>query len=296
MRISSNFHFYHFSADIPAVGECYPGQECSLETLDCFGGQIRSSQDDLARLDLQRTNPATGPIFVRGAKKGQLLKVDILDISLFSQGIVSTHPGIGILLSQIGKYFFQIVTLKDNHIYFEGIPLPIHPMMGVIGVAPEKEALSTKIPGRHGGNLDTKEISPGNTIYLPVFHEGALFALGDVHALMGDGEICGAGVEVPSSVLVRLTPLTNPLKITSPIVETSDSFLFLHSAQTLVKAFEECAWECLHVLQQVTGWNIEKLYLLMSVTCDFQVSQLVDPLLTVKIRIPKEVFLSLRLF
>lgn len=69
MRISSEFHTYHFSADILPVGECYPGQECFLETLDCFGGQIRSPQDDLARLDLQRTNPATGPIFVRGAKK-----------------------------------------------------------------------------------------------------------------------------------------------------------------------------------------------------------------------------------
>lgn len=222
--------------------------------------------------------------------------MDILDISLSSQGIVSTHPGIGILRSRIGKYFSQIVPLKDNHIEFEGISLPTHPIVGVIGVAPEKEALSTKIPGRHGGNLDTKEISSGNTLYLPISHEGALFALGDVHALMGDGEICGAGLEVPSNVLVRLTPLTNPLKITFPIVETSDSFFFLHSAQTLEKAFEECTWECLHVLQQVTGWSIEKLYLLMSVTCDFQVSQLVDPLLTVKIRIPKEVFPSLRLF
>ncbi|MEN3186070.1 MAG: acetamidase/formamidase family protein [Atribacterota bacterium] len=290
MHILSQNSIYEFSADSPAIAECYPGEECIFETLDCFGGQIKSEQDDLSHLDLTRTNPATGPVVVKGTRKGQLLRVAILDIACSSPGIISTHPGIGILRSTFRRYFFQMVPIKAGFCHVDGISLPIDPMIGVIGVAPEKGSISTRAPGRHGGNLDTREIHPGNILYLPIYQDGALFALGDVHALMGDGEICGAGVEVAARVLVRLDVIENRFGLNTPLVEAPERFFFLYSAPSLEDAFQEGAKECLEFLQKVTGWKAEKLYFLMSVSSHFRVSQLVDPLFTVKIEIPKGVF------
>lgn len=290
MRIQSTSLTYDFSADTPPVAECHPGEECVFETLDCFGGQIKSEQDDLARLDLTRANPATGPVFVKGSRKGQLLRVEILGITCFSPGIISTHPGIGILRSTFRRYFFQMVSLQDGFCHIDGIALPIDPMVGVIGVAPEQGSISTRVPGRHGGNLDTREIRPGNILYLPIYQDGALFALGDVHATMGDGEICGAGVEVSAQVRVRLDLVENRFGLNTPLVEGPGHFFFLYSAPTLEGAFQEGAQECLEFLKNGTGWSREKLYLLMSVATHFRVSQLVDPLFTVKIEIPKAVF------
>ena len=290
MRIPSTNLVYHFAADTPPVAECSVGEECVFETLDCFGGQIRNESDRLEAIDVERANPATGLVFVRGAKRGMLLRVEILDITCVSFGLISTHPGIGVLRSSFNRYFFKMVTLHENRGTVEGTSFPLNPMIGVIGVAPESGAISTRFPGNHGGNLDTREIRSGNTLYLPVFHEGARFALGDVHAAMGDGEICGAGVEVAASVRVRFGVIENHWDIATPLIEEKERFIFLYSASQLESAFYEGAAMVLRILQKATGWSEEKIYLLMSATCDFQVSQLVDPLYTVKIAIPREVF------
>jgi len=107
---------------------------------------------------------------------------------------------------------------------------------------------------------------------------------------MGDGEICGAGVEVAASVRVRFGVIENHWDIATPLIEEKERFIFLYSALKLEDAFSEGAAMVLRILQRATGWSEEKIYLLMSATCDFQVSQLVDPLYTVKIAIPREVF------
>jgi len=291
MRIPSTNLVYHFAADTPPVAECSVGEECVFETLDCFGGQIRNESDRLEAIDVERANPATGLVFVRGAKRGMLLRVEILNITCVSFGLISTHPGIGVLRSSFNRYFFKMVTLQGNRGIVEGTSFSLNPMIGVIGVAPESGAISTRFPGNHGGNLDTREIRPGNTLYLPVFHEGARFAV---------WVMCMRRWEMGRSVVpvwrlqLRCGCASGWWRIAGvsllPLIEEKERFIFLYSASQLESAFSEGAAMVLRILQRATGWSEEKIYLLMSATCDFQVSQLVDPLYTVKIAIPREVF------
>lgn len=289
-RIASRALIYRFSSDMDGVEECLPGEECVFETLDCFGGQLKGEGDDFSSIDFSRVNPATGPVTVRGARRGQLLRVEILDIRCFSPGIVATHPGIGVLRSGIPDYRFAMVSVGEGKCSLGDVSFPLQPMIGVMGVAPEEGSIPTTTPGAHGGNMDTREICPGNVVYLPVFQEGALLALGDVHAAMGDGEICGTGVEVSAEVRVRVDLLKNRWGLKSPLVEDKEYVIFIHSASNLERAFEEATWECSKFIQKALNWDFTRTYFLMSTTCHFRVSQLVDPLLTVKICLPREIF------
>lgn len=289
-RITSDFLIYEFSSCMNGAVECLPGEECVFETLDCFGGQIKTEKDDLASIDFSKVNPATGPVIIKEAKKGQLLKVEILEIKCFSPGIVATHPHIGVLNSRVNDYLFKMVQVDGGRCYLEGTVFPMQPMIGVIGVAPVSGSIPTTTPGMHGGNMDTREICEGSMVYLPVFQNGAFLALGDVHAAMGDGEICGTGVEVSAEVKVRVDLLENQLGLKSPVVETDRHFVFLYSASSLEIAFEDLAQECSRAIQKCLGWDFVKSYYLMSATCHFGVSQLVDPLFTVKVCLPKEIF------
>ncbi|MCD6156225.1 MAG: acetamidase/formamidase family protein [Candidatus Atribacteria bacterium] len=288
-KVTNSFLIYEFSSCMDGVVECLPGEECVFETLDCFGGQVKTEKDDLASIDFSKVNPATGPVIIKGAKKGQLLKVEILEIKCFSPGIVATHPHIGVLNSRVNDYLFKMVEIDEEKCYLEGTVFPMQSMIGVIGVAPASGNIPTTTPGMHGGNMDTREICEGSVVYLPVFQNGAFLALGDVHAAMGDGEIGGAGVEVSAEVKVRVNLLENQLGLKSLVVETDRHFVFLYSASSLDVTFEELAWECSRVIQECLGWDFIKSYYLMSATCHFGVSQLVDPLLTVKAYLPKEV-------
>ena len=91
-------------------------------------------------------------------------------------------------------------------------------MIGVIGVAPNEGEISCGTPGDHGGNMDTTLIAEGATLYFPVFHKGALFSLGDVHAAMGDGEVCVSGIEIPAKVTVTLEVIKDQ-SLSVPVVE-----------------------------------------------------------------------------
>jgi amidase len=143
----------------------------------------------------ERSNPATGPIAVAGAEPGQALRLDILKICCDDVGYVSGSPG--------GDP--RAIPIEDGRAVFApDIRVPLAPMIGVLGVAPAEGSWSTMGCGPYGGNLDTNDIAPGATVLLPVFQEGGLFVLGDVHAVMGDGEIGGQGLEVAADVILRV--------------------------------------------------------------------------------------------
>src|SRR5256885_16972178 len=112
---------------------------------------------------------------------------------------------------------------------------PVHPPVGSIGCAPAAKEWTTFYPGDHGGNLDTKDISRGSSVYLPVFQPGAQLAMGDIHALMADGEVCVTGIEIAGSIRAKVDVLRG-LRMNRPLVETSDSWMALASAPTLDEA------------------------------------------------------------
>ncbi|AMM54011.1 acetamidase/formamidase family protein [Pyrococcus kukulkanii] len=278
-------HVYSFGPDIKEVARVKPGEIVVFETLDALGGQIKSEDDTVEKIDFSRVNPATGPVYVEGAKRGMALKVKILDIEVADRGVIVTAPGAGVLGDKVKKPRTKICEIKNGFVHFNGIRIPVRPMVGVIGVASEED-VPTGTPGRHGGNMDTNLITMGSTVYFPVFKDGAYLALGDLHAVMADGEVCVSACEVSGRVTVRVDIID--WRIEWPVVETSDSYYILVSHENLEEAVREAVEQGVKFIMEKRGLSWDKAYMLASLIMDVQVSQLVDPKKTIRVRIPKE--------
>jgi amidase len=258
-----------------------------LETSDCFDDQVQGPGDALDVIDFDRVNPATGPVYVEGAGPGDVLSVLVESIDVGSQGVMAVAPGIGVHGAEITEQVHRLVPIQDGLARIaEGISVSLRPMIGVIGVAPAGGPVPTASPGAHGGNMDTRLIAAGAVVYLPVAHEGALFAAGDLHAAMGDGEICGTGVEVAGSITVRLD-VRRDLRIEEPVLETGDLVVTIASAETLDEAAEAATGHMTRLLTDRLGLSLEVATMLMSAGGDLQVSQIVDPLRTARFALPR---------
>ena len=204
-------------AHAPAL-RVLPGDLVLADCHDCFGGLIQTAQDDPADLDHALLNPATGPIYVEGAEAGDVLAVDLLHIEIGAKGSAPLYPGeFGFLKDDPIGAFTKIAPVENGVIrYRDDVRIPVKPMLGTLGVAPAGEPVSNLYMGDHGANMDHKDVCVGNTVYLPVFVPGALLALGDAHAIIGDGETAAAGLEVESLVTLRVRllkgqPLPRPM-------------------------------------------------------------------------------------
>jgi len=194
-----------------------PGETVRIETEDTTSGQIKKEGDVRDRKKVPYANPQSGPIYVNGAKDGDTLAVKIEDIRpLTDRGItriVSFWYASSQNTSLIHKFLdvegivpdkARICKIRDSTVYFDRFALPYRPMIGTVGTAnPVETRLSAQISDC-GGNMDIPEVTTGATLYLPVRVEGALLHLGDVHAIQGDGELAGSGVEIPSSTTLTI--------------------------------------------------------------------------------------------
>ena len=197
-----------FGPELDPVLEVEPGTTVRFQTNDCFSGQIRSEDDLVTEIDFDRVNSATGPVAVRGAEPGDSLVVDILDVSPIEWGVATLIPGYGQLIDKVEAPVTRVFRVEDGMVHMnERVRFPARPMVGVVGVATGGETLTNGLAGQHGGNLDNHMHGPGSRIYFPVRQEGGLFAVGDMHASMGDGEICFTGVEIAGEVTVRFDVL-----------------------------------------------------------------------------------------
>ena len=197
-----------------------------FETMDCFSDTVKTSEDVVSEIDFSKVNPATGPLFVKGAQPGDTLKVTIQSIKISDKGAVLTSPGLGQLSDHIEKEETIICDIKEDYVDYKGIRIPLTKMIGVIGTAAAGEGVNTGTPHDHGGNLDTTRMAEGATVYLPVNVEGALLAMGDLHASMGDGEIMGSGLEVAGEVEVTVKVIKD-FNLPLPLIETDDVWVTL---------------------------------------------------------------------
>ena len=173
----------------------------------------------------------------------------------------------------------------------------LDPMIGVIGTAPcgnaDGEGIDTCTPGTHGGNMDVRLITAGSTLYLPVNAPGALLSMGDVHALMGDGEVAICGLECSAEVDVRVR-LIKGRAFGWPVLRARDgSWHVLASAFTLDEAAKIARYALLDFLAARTACSANQLVMLMSVVGQLQICQVVDPLMTVRMGVPANAFLDL---
>ena len=283
--ISEENIFFVFDPSLKPVATVNPGDIVVFHTKDCFSNQLISEDQSVATIDFSRVNPATGPVFVRGAEPGDSLLVDILSIETAERGFIVTVPGAGALGENVKQAKTRACYIRGDSVEFLGLKTKANKMIGVIGVA-TSEKTPTGTPGRHGGNLDTKLITEGSRVILPVEVSGALLGLGDLHAAMADGELCVAACEVAGRVEVKVSVAKN-LRVPWPVVETGDAFYILVSHDSLEEAVKEASRIAVQVLEKGLGLDWHDAYMLASLVVDLQISQVVDPRKTIRARIPK---------
>ncbi|ARD48514.1 acetamidase/formamidase family protein [Sporosarcina sp. P33] len=286
-QIVKDQYIYEFSHHHEPAAVITCGDTVEIETIDCYSGTIQSESDLVTDFPDRKPNPATGPIFVEGVNKGDLLEVHIQKIELNTFGVMPTRSNRGILGEFITETQTRILPIQDEYITLQDMTFPVNKMIGVIGVAPGENAVPTTTPGDHGGNMDTKDVKEGSILYLPVFHEGALLALGDLHAAMGDGELNGSGVEVGGKVTLLVNKAEN-FMLHMPLVKTADEAIIIASAVEFRDAVKKAMKEAVRLIQQKTGLEFADAYRLVSAKGDLRVSQLVNPEVTVRIALPKE--------
>lgn len=286
--IPSNRHIYAFAPDLAPVETIALGESVCFDALDALGGQVRTETDILSGLDFDRINPATGPVRIEGVEPGDTLVIQVVSVDMENQGAIVTGPGLGVLADEIENHATRILPIRNGIVHFGDLALAAKPMIGVIGVASESGSYPTGTAHRHGGNMDTKEIGIGTTVYLPVFQDGAMLAMGDVHAVMGDGEVCVSACEVAARITVQVDRVNGRCP-QWPMVETETAVHILVSLPTVEEALVEATRQAVALLQRARGLSKEEAYMLASLAVDIGISQLVDPNKTAKASIPKSV-------
>ena len=280
---------FSFDKDLKPVLKVPSGETVRIRTKDCFGNQLQGPEDQLSEIDWEAINPATGPIYVEGAVAGGTLKVHIDSIELDAQTSSCTGKDEGVCGDRFSDWATHFCKVEDGKVVWdERLSIPVAPMIGVIGVAPEGEPVNCGTPGKHGGNMDNTAIAAGATLYFPVAVDGALFGCGDMHAVMGDGEVSVSGAEVAGYATVTLTALPE-LSVPNPLIENDTHFGIIVSAESLDKAAELAVQQMVDLLASRTNESEADLVMLLSLVADVRVCQMVDPEKTVRFMVPKYV-------
>lgn len=280
---------FSFDKDLEPVLKVPSGETVRIRTKDCFGNQLQGPEDQLSEIDWEAINPATGPIYVEGAVAGGTLKVHIDNIELDAQTSSCTGKDEGVCGDRFSDWATHFCKVEDGKVVWdERLSIPLAPMIGVIGVAPVGEPVNCGTPGKHGGNIDNTAIAAGATLYFPVAVDGALFGCGDMHAVMGDGEVSVSGAEVAGYATVTLTALPE-LSVPNPLIENETHFGIIVSAESLDKAAELAVQQMVDLLASRTNESEADLVMLLSLVADVRVCQMVDPEKTVRFMVPKYV-------
>ena len=289
LTIHTNTKIHIMSGENLPVAHAKSGDTVCFETLDCFGCQIKSEDQLLEKIDWSNINPATGPLFIEDAQPGDVLKVEILDIALDDHGVMIDGPSHGVTGQAVTEETTKIFPVRDGLVQFnEKLHFPINPMIGVIGTAPAGAGVDTGTPGAHGGNMDCTRIGAGATLYLPVNIEGALLAMGDLHARMGDGEVEVCGVEIAGAVTVKVTVVKN-CGLPTPFLVNNEIAAAIYSAESLDDAAVGATMSMHSFLTKELGMDAHEAGMLLSVTGDLRICQIVDPEKTCRMEIPRSV-------
>jgi amidase len=284
---------YVYDSRMSPVMSVQPGTTVTFETQDARGGAMFSNPVgeivDLPRPPVGRGNPVTGPLEVLGAKPGDALIVDVLDIQTISPGWCGGHAHMGPLPEgRIPRARGRVCAVADGTVHFSsGIQLEEQPMIGCMGIAPVGEAISCGTPGRHGGNLDHKVVAPGARVYLPVNHPGALLWIGDVHATQGDGELSGTALEIGADVTVRVD-VAPGLRISAPWIETADRLMCTSADRDFATARKDVVEGMMRALEQQLGLEPAEALALISAAADLRIGQAFGGMeLTLRLEVPR---------
>lgn len=297
---------WHLAWDnsIAPIQRIQSGDVVEFDLLDAACGQIGpdSTIDAIKGLDFSRVDQVNGPIYVEGAAPGDTLQIEILDLQPADWGWTAIIPGFGLLADEFPEPALKIWHLADGWAEFaSGIRIPLEPFCGEIGLAPGTSgALSTIPPRRHGGNMDTKHLTKGARLYLPVEVPGALYSMGDGHAAQGDGEVCGTAIETPMRANVRLTVrkdivVPEPQFLTggplAPRTNTAPYYAADGIGPDLMEAARNAIRHMIAHMQRTYQLTRADAYMLCSVAVDLKIAEIVDaPNWVVSAFLPQSIF------
>jgi len=266
------------------------GDTVVYRTREVSDGQVTpdSTADDLANLDWEKLYPLAGPVAMRGAEPGDVLAVEVLDIHTVGWGWTAVLPGLGLLPEDFPDAYLKVFDLTNGDFtYFkDNIIIPIEPFFGTMGVSPtgpEKPVIMP--PGPFGGNMDTRHITKGSVLYLPVQHAGALFSCGDAHAAQGDGEVCVTGIECAMHAALRFELVKNksipapqfqtPGPLT-PLVDDGGWYATMGVNTDLMQATKDSVRAMVEHISTTYGLEPVEAYALASLVVDLKISEVVD--------------------
>lgn len=286
-----------FSSAIPPILTVPSGTVIEAHTKDASDNQfsLESTVEDVATLDFEPIHPLTGPVYVEEAEPGDILAVTLHKIEMGDWGWQAIVPGFGFLADEFPEPALKTYTLGKDATTLEfadGIRIPLRPFPGVMGVAPPtSEMLSTIPPRANGGNMDDPNLVEGTTVYFPVFVEGALFSIGDAHAVQGLGEVCGTAVEAPMRFVYELNLIKGERTIKEPQYETDEYYAVTGYGEDIDEAARKATQYMVDYLVEVRGMTRQDAYMLASLAGDLKIAEVVDmPHYLVTMHISKEVF------
>ena len=232
--------YYEISRHNPPAIYVNPGETISVETQDTFNGLVKKQGDHRNIKKKPYGNPQSGPIYINGADKGDTLAVHIQKIDArIGQAVHDMSWGRNGMAEFLGTDVpraTRICPVKDGKVWWSPrVGLPYSPMIGTIGTAPAIGVPTTGPAGPYGGNMDLKEVSEGNTLYLPISVPGALLHLGDVHAAQGDGEVCGTALEMPATVTIKIDLIKNKT-IERPRIKSRDHIMCIATGNPMERS------------------------------------------------------------
>ena len=267
-----------------------PGDTVVYQTREVSDGQItpESTADALAGLDWERLYPLAGPVAMEGAEPGDTLVVEVLDIHTVGWGWAAVIPGFGLLPDDFPDAYLKVFDLTngDYTLFKDDIAIPIEPFFGTMGVSPvgsEKPLIMP--PGPFGGNMDTRHITKGSVLYLPVQVPGALFSCGDAHAAQGDGEVCVTGIECPMYAALRFgllkggnlpAPQFQTPGALTPKSEGAGWYATMGVNSDLMQATRDSVRAMVDHVSLTYGIEPVEAYALASLVVDLKISEIVD--------------------
>ena len=283
-----------------------PGSRIVTWTEDCYDGAVTKPGDLPTKVQTPgHDNPQTGPFYIDGAEPGDTLAIRIEKLEPAREyGISSSFPGFGALngsdrTAMLGPdlpetvWFYRIdrargVARAQSQDGKRSWEVPLAPFLGCLGVAPSGgEVRSTIVPDNFGGNMDCPEVRAGNTVFLQVRVPGALLSFGDGHYAMGDGEIIGTAIEGAMNVEVTVD-LIKRRETPWPRIENADWMMSVGAARPLEDAARIAFKDMVQWVREKTGLSEMDAYQFVSQNAQAPIVEIVDPLYTVLVKIPKK--------
>ena len=286
MKINDSHHIYAFSKENKPVCTIRTGERVEFETMDNLSNMLKRPTDTFVRPNLDRINPATGPVYIEGAMPGDVLEVKIEEIRLKDYASIVCQADVGLL----GEYFdedtFKIIPIQDGKLIFDDkLSISPDPMVGVLGVTPADFDAGMLNPGQFGGNMDNTMMRAGTRVFLPVFVPGALAGVGDVHAVMGDGEVNCSAIEAPAFVTLTFHVHKN-LQVRDPLLITEEHLVTVATRDTLDEAVSAATKEMALILKDRLPLPFDELSMLMSAIGNTEICCVVTPVKTARFTMP----------